>query len=327
MDYINKKEFYTGNESIFLNQFYKSGKTLDFGYLYGERNNKTFIGFKMKCYFKNTDLSKDIVDKCKIRKDCQKILINSMKLFNCKITKWCYYLVFYYNSKDPSENINQNDLNKCEKNNIGYFFYEPIEKKFYYTVNDQKILMDELNIDENADLDNCVINAIDYSNNNINSELKIKMGKEINEMKNSFVKDFSNLFNKNVSTLYILYRIGIILKLKDFDIKFISKFKFSNYYFFPPDKDFIFLYKNKSANKFIASFKKDKKGEINTFVEIPTGKILQTIYDVLDVNCDYYYCLKKSKKIIIKAKKIKPTNENKNEDIKKIANISDINYY
>ena len=70
---IVKNDDFTGDESIFLDQFNKRGKTLDFAYLYGTKNNKTFIGFQMKCYFINSNLNNDTVDKCKIRRDCQKI--------------------------------------------------------------------------------------------------------------------------------------------------------------------------------------------------------------------------------------------------------------
>ena len=171
---IVKNDDFTGDESIFLDQFNKRGKTLDFAYLYGTKNNKTFIGFQMKCYFINSNLNNDTVDKCKIRRDCQKILINSMKLFNCKITKWYYYLVFYYNSKVPNENINQENLSKCERNNIGYFFYEPIEKQFYCVCKGKKKEINELIIDQNADLDAFVINAINFSQK-VFEELKFEV--------------------------------------------------------------------------------------------------------------------------------------------------------
>ena len=42
---------------IFINQGEKVGKTLDFGFLYGEQNSKIFIGFQMKSYSKGTSLS------------------------------------------------------------------------------------------------------------------------------------------------------------------------------------------------------------------------------------------------------------------------------
>ena len=290
---IVKNDDFTGDESIFLDQFNKRGKTLDFAYLYGTKNNKTFIGFQMKCYFINSNLNNDTVDKCKIRRDCQKILINSMKLFNCKITKWYYYLVFYYNSKVPNENINQENLSKCERNNIGYFFYEPIEKQFYCVCKGKKKELNELIIDQNADLDAFIINAINFSQK-IFEELKIEVGQEIGEMKELFINDFKKVFKfKNKPSISsICYRIQKKLNLKKLVVLFHTKCKFSNNYFFPPDKDYIFLYKRKDSDSFIASFIKNK---LNKFIDLSTGETLKTIFDVLDVNYEYYYCLKKYK--------------------------------
>ena len=304
---IVKNDDFTGDESIFLDQFNKRGKTLDFAYLYGTKNNKTFIGFQMKCYFINSNLNNDTVDKCKIRRDCQKILINSMKLFNCKITKWYYYLVFYYNSKVPNENINQENLSKCERNNIGYFFYEPIEKQFYCVCKGKKKEINELIIDQNADLDAFVINAINFSQK-VFEELKFEVGQEIGEMKESFINDFKEVFKfkKKPSISSIFYRIQKALNLKKLVVLFHTKCKFSNNYFFPPDKDYIFLYKRKDSDSFIASFIKNK---LNKFIDLSSGKTLKTIFDVLDVNYKYYYCLKKykfseSKKIQVKIERV-----------------------
>ena len=302
---LSKNEDYTPGEYskffqyyfIFLDQFNKRGKTLDFAYLYGKKTEKTFIGFQMKCYFDKSDLSDDAVNKCKIRKNCQKILINSMKLFNCKITKWCYYLVFYYNHKYEDENIKQTNLTKCERNNVSYFLYEPIEKKFYCVSQGVKIPMEELDNDndKNADLDSCLINAISFSKN-IFEELKIKIGKkEVFEMQQSFINDFGNdkLECKEKKKIYFLLdNIRNNLVLKNCKLFLHAKCKFSNKYFFPPDEDYIFLYKKKKSKSFIASY---IKKNVNIFIDLSTKKQLKTIFDCLDVECDYYYCLKKIK--------------------------------
>ena len=79
-----------GDSSIFLDQYSKFGKTLDFAYIYGNKNEKTFIGFQMKCYFEDSTLKNKFVNKNFIKKSCRKILVNSMKLFNCKISQWYY---------------------------------------------------------------------------------------------------------------------------------------------------------------------------------------------------------------------------------------------
>ena len=315
---IENNNNYKGDESIFLNQFNKRGKTLDFAYLYGNKNEKTFIGFQMKCYFDKSDLSNDVVDKCKIRKDCQKILVNSMKLFNCKITKWCYYLVFYYNSQDQDENTKQTNLTKCERNNVSYFLYEPIEKNFYCVCEGVKIRMSELDIETNANLDSCVINAISFSKN-IFDELKIQIGKkEIIEMKQSFINDFDKGESKckEQNKIYFLLRdIRQKLELGNYELTLHARFKFSNNYFFPPDADYILLYKKKSSKSFIASYIKDK---VNKFFDLSTKKELKTIFDCLDVECDYYYCLKKKKKHKkIKNNELLPKQKRDNLNMKK----------
>ena len=95
---IKKKQkydeiFYDGDESIFLDQFSKFGKTLDFAYLCGKKNKKVFFGFQMKCYFGKSNLKEKFINKPYIKKSCRKILVNTMKLFNCKITSWYYYCI------------------------------------------------------------------------------------------------------------------------------------------------------------------------------------------------------------------------------------------
>ena len=120
------------------------------------------------------------------------------------------------------------------------------------------------------------------------------MGQEIGEMKESFINDFKEVFKfkKKPSISSIFYRIQKALNLKKLVVLFHTKCKFSNNYFFPPDKDYIFLYKRKDSDSFIASFIKNK---LNKFIDLSTEETLKTIFDVLDVNYEYYYCLKKYK--------------------------------
>ena len=105
--------------------------------------------------------------------------------------------------------------------------------------------------DKNADLDSCVINAISFSKN-IFEELKIKIGKkEVFEMQQSFIKDFDKdkLKCKEKNKIYFLLdNIRVNLVLKNCKLFLHAKCKFSNKYFFPPDEDYIFLYKKKRVN-------------------------------------------------------------------------------
>ena len=315
---IKKSNYYTGDESLFLDQFSKWGKTLDFAYLYGSREKKTFIGFQMKCYFQNSDLSDDAVDRCKIRKNCQQILVNSMKLFNCKIIKWYYYLIFYYNSKIKEENIKHKNITKCENNDISYIFYEPIKKKFYSGKKIKKTVMKKFTLKKKANLDAYVTNVSKFSYD-IVKEGKIKMGAETKEMKKQFINDFSKVFllEQNVSILELLDKIQTNLKLKNVNIYFHSKCKFNKYYFCPPNNDFIFLYKIKNEEDYIAVFIQNR---IVTFIKVSTGEEKNSIFDLLDINIDYYYCLKKLKKNKAKRMKMDYKIEIKSEKIPNIQN-------
>ena len=280
---------YNGDISLFLDQFSKWGKTLDFAYMYGPKNTKTFIGFQMKCYFIKSILSNDAVDKTKIRKNCQKILVNSMKLFNCKITKWEYYLIFYYNASDMYSNINKINIQKCKDNNVCYLFYDPINQIFYSGKNNKKPIT-ILKGDKIANLDLCVTN-MNYMFDDIQKQGKIIIGKKIEKMKKYFLDDISNILAENQKghISKILNVIKTILDIND-HVFFYGKFKFSKYFIIPPDRKHIFLYKRKDKNEYIAVLK--KRGKI-VFTTIPTGIKLKYLYNELDVNCNYYYCLQR----------------------------------
>ena len=203
---VVERSNYKGNETIFLDQFSKWGKALDFAYLYGSKNKKTFFGFQMKCYFENSELNDNAVDKCWIRKNCQKILVNSMKLFNCKITRWYYYLVFFLNNKNKSENINPKNIEKCRKNNIRFIFYEPFEKKFYDYKKKKLCIINELKLESKANLDAYVINEEKLYNLNLKG--KIQIGKNMRQMQDSFFEDFKKVFKnqKELDTIPLILR-------------------------------------------------------------------------------------------------------------------------
>ena len=80
-----------------------------------------------------------------------------MKLFNCKITKWYYYLVFYYNPNNKNENLSKKVINKCKLNDISFFFYVPIDKKFYNKQKNKLIVMQKLPMNKIADLETNII--------------------------------------------------------------------------------------------------------------------------------------------------------------------------
>ena len=311
-----EKSNFIGSRPIFFEQYSKWGKALDFAYLYGNKYNKKFIGFQTKCYFENSELNSNAVDKCWIRKQCQKILVNSMKLFNCKITKWFYFLIFYVNNKNKNENINEKNLEKCKKNDISYLFYDPAKKKFY---NKRKKEINILKVTNKANLDSFVINEEKFYN--LNRMGKIKIGRNILEMKEAFIKDFYKVFditNKEINITNILSMIAEKLNIKDYELWFHAKCYFNKLFFCPPNKKFVLLYKNKDKINFIASL--TKKGKIE-YIDISTGKEVANIFEVLDSTSDYYYCLLKIRR---SKKRFFGDYSMKLKDNGKIANIRDI---
>ena len=241
-----------GNSSIFLDQLSKYGKTLDYAYLYGKKDNKKFIGFQMKCYFENSDLDDKFCKKYEIKKSIQKILVNSMKLLNCKITEWNYYLIFYFNPKYKNENISIKNINKCEFNKISYIFYDPIKKKFYKRKERRLFAIKELILTDNANLDYNVmdLDKFEFLLPKKREEVMIKAQVE----KDSFIKDLSKALKigkGNPDIKEILSEIKTRINLKDCEIYFNAKRSFNKYLIAPKTDSYISLYKMKEQNGFI----------------------------------------------------------------------------
>lgn len=306
---IIEKSNFTGEESLFLDQHSKSGKTLDFAYLYGSKQNKIFIGFQIKCYFENSNLDNKVVNKGIIKDNLQKILVNSMKLFNCKITNWYYFIIFYYNSEIKNENINKYNLNKCQINGIEYFFFEPIKNKFYES--SLKRIKKELIISDNSNLECQLANLMNYSKNSeqIFTEEKIEIGDKLGEMIESFIKDLSYICKKEKPTIDdILNKIQININVER-PLQFLLKCKIIKFVFVPPLNNYIILYKKKNGG-FIAIKNNEDKIE---YYDVMTGEKLKYFYDLFDENSEYYYYLSK----LMRRKRSKKRKKTKNKDPKK----------
>ena len=303
---IQKKQkftpkIYTGNESIFLDQFSKFGKTLDFAYLYGKKKEKVFIGFQMKCYFESSYLDEKFINKLNIKKNCRKILVNSMKLFNCKITNWHYYIIFYYNKKNINENINMVNLSRCDLYNIGYFFYEPIEKEFYMKTEKRYVKINDLTMNENSNLE---INVTDISKYSyvLNEKRKLIIGKNMDGNIISFINDLSealNIKNENPDILKILSIIKEKIGMEEYNLLFHAKIPFNKGLISPKYDNYILLYKTKMIKGIIDFIAAIKENENIKYIEISTGNQIENkLYDVLDEDSKYYYCLFKYPKVV-----------------------------
>jgi len=289
----------SGNESIFLDQFSKWGKALDFAYLYGDKDNKIFLGFQMKCYFENSDLNDNVVNKFYIKNSCRKILVNSMKLFNCKISQWYYYLIFYYNPGNINENISKKNLMKCDENNISYFFYDPRKKKFFTKGERKYIKMKEITTNKNANLEISVTNINKFAFE-IYEMSKLVVGGKHSEMKESFRKDLIKALkmNENSKITDVLGQIKIIIDAKDYELVFHLKCKFNKGLICPKYNDYVLLYKKKMKEKdsidFIAGILENNKVK---YIELSTRKVMDHIYNLIDEDGEYFYCLFKYKNI------------------------------
>ena len=287
------KSDFKGNESLFLDQFSKWGKALDFAYLYGEKDNKIFMGFQMKCYFENSNLSDNAINKIYIKESCRKILVNSMKLFNCKITKWYYYLIFYLNRKSKNENISKSNLNRCDLNKISYFFYDPKNKQFY-TKGKKLIVMKQIKTSNEANLDINVVDISEFAFEFPKKRLITDMEKH-REMKESFRKDLIKTFkmDENSNVIEVLEKIKNSIGLKkECQLFFHAQFELNKGLICPKKEDYIYLYKKESKNgennDFIAGL---IENDIISYIELSTSKKIEHFNKIIDDDSKYYYVL------------------------------------
>ena len=279
------KTEYDGNKNYFIDQIKKTGRMLDYALLFGLRKEKIFLGFQIKCYFNKTKTIKDkFINKTKIKKASQKILFNSMTLFDCKITKWHYYLIFYYNPKKYEYNVNPSILSKC-KDVVGILFYDPIQKTFYD--NNYKPLH-SLELNHISDLDYCYsyfqMDMIDFN--------KIpKLGEIYNniQLKDSFLKDFSFMKCNDIET--ILEKIAKIMKING-KLKLLHKNKYLSSFSIPPLKNRLILYKKKG--KGFIGVKSVYK--ISGFIDIESydlnnGELIEDLSFEIDKKFGYLYSL------------------------------------
>ena len=291
------KGIYNGNESIFLEQYNKFGKTLDFSYIYGNKNEKVFIGFKIKSCFENSKSNENIFDKLYIKRTCRKILINSMKLFNCKITKWNYFLIFYYNPKNIKENVSKNILNKCKLKDISYLFYDPVKKEFYIKEENKMININELKIDNISNLENNVADIDEFSYE-LPAKRKLEIGNKIMEMKQSFINDLSKTLKineENPSIIIILSKIASIIGIGDYLLSFYVKCEFNKSMICPKKEKYVLLYKKKTDINSIGFIASIKKGKNIKYFDLSTNNEVKNLYEILDEDSKYYYCLYKYK--------------------------------
>ena len=193
---INANKF-KGDENIFLSQSKENGECVDYAILFGDKNEKSFISFQMKCYGSSTKIKNEAINKVDIKKKLKNILINSMALFNCQIKNWYYYLIFYFNKNDTEhDNLSYKEIEHVSNSNIAFLLYNPEEKKFYYNNKEQANQL-ELNNFANLDYD-------DYLFNNKNFCYVPNLSKNIvanRQIQAKFINDLRILSNKEYPCL------------------------------------------------------------------------------------------------------------------------------
>ena len=174
-------------------------------WIYGKRKDKKFIGFRIKCLFeKTTTIKKNAFKKDIIKRNLQKILINSLYLLNCRINEWYYYLIIYKNPTISKCNLNKQLFNKVQ-NFIEVILYDPLEKKFYDSKSKE---IKTLPITEKANLD-CVYYVLD------SYYLKQKHAiqkRDYKKLEKLFNKSFKFMEKENVTE--IIKKISEIMDIK-----------------------------------------------------------------------------------------------------------------
>lgn len=279
---------YTGEETFLIRQKSKVGRVVDCAYITGEKNDKTFIGFQMKCYFEETNnLKKRAYDKDIIKKNLKQLLINSLYLLNCKITHWYYYLIFYLNKENAKYNVKDSILQKY-KGIIEIVFYEPLEKEFYGC---EKKKLTSLQLTDNSNLD---IRKESVNRHVVKDEIDYQLSIQNKlDLTNSFIKDFDFIGEKDETN--ILKEISRIMEIQPKIID--SKFKtpINNDLIRYPNYDSLFLYKKRNNGFFgIKTIKKEKNQFEVVYYDLEKKKKINVndFNKDVDLSFNYIYILK-----------------------------------
>ena len=245
------KSRYKGNETFYITQSNPNGELLDFAVLYGKKNEKIFLGFQIKCYSSNTDIDSKFLERDSIKKVLSPILLNSIKLFNCLIKEWHYYLIYYYNLMDESTKYGGYKAQiSTFKNKIEYLLYDPVQKVFYSKDFKTEIKNLELtyysNLDNISYLNNCY-NYLSISENVFFKTNSDEFDEDFGNGLNQFVNDFKQYSENPENILNILsQKMGIknlfyCLSFHSFRIEL-------------PIFNQLILYKKKESSHFIAIY-------------------------------------------------------------------------
>lgn len=256
--YSYDNSFY--NNGIIINQIKKGGKTLDFGFFFGNKDSKIFLGFQIKNYSKNVKLNHDTIknlNKSKIKDSIKKILVQSLINYNIYIEEWHYFMISFY---DPeSKDYNQDIVNVCNKEGLEYMFYNPKTHIFYdrnfNTIEENIKLTFDSNLDYNINNNPKVIfeNFYNLDSNFINYCKISNFNEKINNKANIFIKNVNKDINLKNLNRTIKSKLDQIKNLK-----LISIYNYSKNYPFPiPNNFYLLLFINNTCNDFIYYYKNE----------------------------------------------------------------------
>ena len=264
-----------GTLSIFINQKNQRGKTLDLAYVYGPKENKTFIGFQMKAYDEESshDCKFDST-KSNLKKVLQPMIINIKYLMDMEIKSWHYVVILLLdNKKEEGKKYFKKIVESCKNNGLEYIFYEPFENKFYNRMlepikeyipnqfsnldnNIENIL--PINIMDDLDINQYMDNFSNYMINNklnnikfIEEGLCFLLNKKRKRNEASFLELKKEEINKGLNDITGNIKIKFGLK----SIKFLGAYEFLDSITIPkPKENHFFLTKSKEENNYFIIF-------------------------------------------------------------------------
>ncbi len=252
-----------GDMSIFINQKNQRGKKIDLAYVYGKRDEKTFIGFQMKAYDEgsshdcNFDSTRD-----NLKEVLKPMIVNIKYLMDMNIKFWHYVVIILLDKeKEEGKQFFKKIVERCQNNGLDYIFYEPYENQFYnrnlnqisnFIPNQFSNLDDNIenilpiNIMNDINIEQYMENFSDYMiKKKFNNANYIEEGLISLLNKKKIRLEESLTMNKKKETIKkvindILYNIKIIFNFSS--IKFVGAYDFLNYFNIPmPKINYFFL--------------------------------------------------------------------------------------
>ena len=248
------------NGGIIINQIKKVGRTLDFGFLYGEKSSKIFLGFQIKCYAKDVKMSDDKkknLNKQHIKETLRILLAQALIVYKINIQEWHYFIISLYNP-DTGE-YNQDIINICEKEGLEYLFYNPKTHIFYDKGFNKIEGAISLTFNSNLDYNKNNTPELIFENfHNIKSNFYEYCSiTSLKKMLQQKATEFINIVGKG-ETLIQLNR-----KIKDklegiHNLNLISIYNYSENYSLPiPNETYLFLFINNTCDDYVYYYKKN----------------------------------------------------------------------